>query len=256
MSTMEIIRRKPAQKRRAAVFALAVALGAAVTVSPSAQAEPGLTFDQDHDVIILPDCDIAVRYNSKTFVPVKAKLMDSSYPAALKLPPEKTIKIWEDYESAGMKAAPEQVVIESYDSRKVGAFSFSRLNPDLVKNNRVREVQFTNERVAKETGLSEGAFHGITALKSFEVVPKSGETPYYLYIMVSPPHTNTFVRKMRGTSRSFDFDPAVIVTQMRIMNTKDCVGNVNLGDATASTAAAPAASDKAASSDKKPESAN
>ncbi len=258
MSIMEMLRRNLASKAKqsAAGLVAGVALVAGLAATPSAQAEPGLTFDQDHDVIVLPDCDVAVRYNSKTFVPVKAKLMDSSYPAALKLAPEKTIKIWEDYESAGMKAAPEQVVIESYDSRKVGAFSFSRLNPDLVKNNRVREVQFTNERVAKETGLSEGAFHGITAMKSFEVVPKSGETPYYLYVMVSPPHTNTFVRKMRGTSRSFDFDPAVIVTQMRIMNTKDCVGNVTLSDATAAASAAPAASDKAASSDKKPESAN
>lgn len=221
---------------RAATMALC--LLAAFAGPEPALAEPGLTYDPEHDVVLLPGCDLAIRYNNKTFVPVKAKLLDAAHKSTLKLAPEKVVKIWEDYESAGMKAAPEQIVVESYDSRKVGAFSFSRFNPDFLKDGRVREVQFTNERVAKETGLSESAFHAITALKSFEVVPKSGETPYYLYVMVSPPHTNVFVRKMRGTSRSFDFDPAVIVTQVRLTNTQDCLANVNLGDGADASSAA------------------
>jgi hypothetical protein len=40
---------------------------------------------------------------------------------------------------------------------------------------------------------------------------------------------------MRGTSRTFDFDPAVIVSQLRVVNTKDCIANVDLADKSAST---------------------
>lgn len=46
--------------------------------------------------------------------------------------------------------------------------------------------------------------------------------------MVSPPHLNIFVRKMRATSRTFDFDPAVIVAQLRVVNTQDSQPNVDL----------------------------
>ncbi|HMX47552.1 MAG TPA: hypothetical protein PKC93_16465 [Candidatus Obscuribacter sp.] len=205
-----------------------IALSASLALPLSALAEPGLSYDHEHDVLVLPGCDLAVRYNNKTFVPVRAKLLGDSYINFLKIRPEKAVKIYEDYESAGMKTAPEQILLESYDAAKVGTFSFSRFNKAFLDTARVREVQFTNERVAKETGLTPGAFHGIASLKSFEVVPKSGETPYYLFVMVSPPHLNIFVRKMRATSRTFDFDPAVIVAQLRVVNTQDSQPNVEL----------------------------
>jgi hypothetical protein len=193
-----------------------------------AKAEPGLAFDSDHDVIVLDGCDVAVRYNNKSFVPVKAKLLDTSSPAFLKTAPEKAIKIWEDYESAKMGGAPEQIFIESYDIGKIGAFGTSRFNKDFMANNRVREVQFTNERVGKETGLSESSFIGITAVKAFEVAPKSGEAPYYVYAIQTPDRLTVFARKMRATSRSFDLDPAVIVTQLRVRGSKDCQANIKL----------------------------
>jgi len=218
----------------AGVLAVNLALSACLALAPSANAEPGLSYDNDHDVIVLPDCDLAIRYNHKTFVPVKAKLITQDHVSFLKVPPEKVVKIFEDYESAGMKTAPEQILLESYDVGKIGTFAFNRFNKPFLDTARVREVQFTNERVAKETGLSETSFHAITALKSFEVVPKSGETPYYLFVMVTPPRLNIFVRKMRGTSRTFDFDPAVIVSQLRVVNTKDCIANVDLADKSAS----------------------
>ncbi len=205
-----------------------IALSAFLSMPLSVLAEPGLSYDHEHDVLVLPGCDLAVRYNNKTFVPVRAKLLGEGHTNFLKIKPEKAVKIYEDYESAGMKTAPEQILLESYDAAKVGTFSFSRFNKAFLDTARVREVQFTNERVAKETGLTEGAFHGIASLKSFEVVPKSGETPYYLFVMVSPPHLNIFVRKMRATSRTFDFDPAVIVAQLRVVNTQDSQPNVDL----------------------------
>lgn len=205
-----------------------IALSAFLSMPLSVLAEPGLSYDHEHDVLVLPGCDLAVRYNNKTFVPVRAKLLGEGHTNFLKIKPEKAVKIYEDYESAGMKTAPEQILLESYDAAKVGTFSFSRFNKAFLDTARVREVQFTNERVAKETGLTPGAFHGIASLKSFEVVPKSGETPYYLFVMVSPPHLNIFVRKMRATSRTFDFDPAVIVAQLRVVNTQDSQPNVDL----------------------------
>jgi hypothetical protein len=209
-------------------FLVGLLAGVSLFAVKPACSDPGLAYDQDHDVLVLSDCDLAVRYNNKTFVPVKAKLLDDSADTFLKITPEKSVRIYEDYESAGMKGAPEQILIQSYDAGKIGAFGFSRFSKNLTDNNRVREIQFTNERVAKEIGLSDSSFIGVHSVKSFEVAPKSGETPYYLYVLQGKDKLNVFVRKMRGTSRSFDFDPAVIVTQVRLRGTGDCVGNVDV----------------------------
>jgi len=209
-----------------AAFACAVTLAAGAVATQPAWADAGLTYDGDHDVVVLPGCDFALRFNNKTFVPVRAEIMDDKYVGFMKIAPEKAIRIFEDYGSANMKSTPEQIVVESYDVGKIGAFGMSRFHKDFVANNRVREVQFTNARVAKETGLSDNAFLGINSAKSYEVAPKSGETPYYLYVLLSGSHMNCYARKMRGTSGTFDNDPAVIITQVRVGNTKDCLSNV------------------------------
>lgn len=202
---------------------------AALTFLPApAHAEPGLAYDTDHDVLVLDGCDVAVRYNNKSFLPIKAALLDSKSPAFLKLTPDKSVKIWEDFESAKMAKGPEQVFIESYDLGKIGSFSSSRFNKDFVAANRVREVQFTNERVAKETGLSEGSFVGITAVKAFEVAPKNGDTAYYLYAIQTPERLTVFARRMREGSRTFELDPANIITQLRVRGSKDCKANITL----------------------------
>ena len=212
---------------------------AGLSSTAPALADPGFAPDGDHDVIVLPDCDLAVRYNSKTFVPVKAETTLDAPSFFLKEKPLRAFKIFEDYASAGMKAAPETIIIEGYDVGKIGAFGTARFNKTFMANNRVREVQFNNERVGKETGLSDTSFIGITAVKSFEVASKNGETPYYLHVFQTPSHLTCFARMMRSTSREYDYDPAVIVTQLRLSNTANCVGNITLPDTVPATAVAP-----------------
>jgi hypothetical protein len=191
-------------------------------------ADPGLSYDNDHDVVVLPGCDVAMRYNNKTFVPVKAKLLDADYVPFLKEAPAKAVKVWEDFESAKMKTKPEQIYIENYEIGKIGTFGVSRLSKELLALNRVREVQFTNARVAKETGLSETSFVGILAVKSYEVTPKSGATPYFLYVFQTPKRLTTFARQMRANSREFPLDTEYIVTQLRVCNAGDSISNVKL----------------------------
>jgi len=211
-----------------ALLTITLTASSAIFCAQTAYADPGFASDSDHDVLVLPDCEVAVRYNNKTFVPVKVVSTLDNPDFFLKEKPLKAFKIFEDYASAGMKTAPEQIIIESYDVGKIGAFGTSRFNKDFMAKNRVREVQFTNERVGKETGLSDTSFIGITAVKSFEIASKNGDTPYYLHVFQTPTHLTLFARLMRSGSREFDLDPAVIVTQFRVNNVASCVGNVQL----------------------------
>lgn len=208
--------------------ALIVALLTGFMAQPAALADAGFGFDSDHNAIVLSDCDLALRYNNKTFVPVKATLLEASAPAFLKVAPIKSIRIYEDLESAGLKTAPEQIFVQVYEVGKIGAFGASRFAKDFMDNNRVREVQLTRERVSKETGLAASSFVGITSVKSYEIAPRSGSSPYYLHVFQTPERLTLFARRMRNDvdSRSSDFDAVNIVTQLRVRNTADCSGNI------------------------------
>jgi hypothetical protein len=220
--------------------ALALAIVAGCSFAAPAFADAGFGFDSDHDVIVLADSDVALRYNNKTFVPVKAVLLDASAPAILKVPPIKSIRIYEDLASAGLKTAPEQIVIQAYEVGKIGAFGASRFSKEFMDDNRVREVQLTRDRVSKETGLAASSYVGITSVKSYEIAPKSGASPYYLHVFQTPERLTLYARRMRNDvdSRSSDFDAVNIVTQLRVRNTGDCSGNVILDAAPKQAAAA------------------
>ena len=224
----------------AAAVAIAIVSSTGMGIFSPASAEPGLSYDSDHDVVMLPGCDVVVRYNNKTFVTVKAKLLDDTYKPFLKASPEKAVTIFEDYESAKMKAKPEQIYIESYDSGKLGSFGSSRISKDLYATNRVREVQFTNQRVAKETGLTDTSFIGITAVKSFEIAPKNGATPFFMHVFQTPSRLTVFVRQMRADSREFPLDAENIVTQLRIRDTANSVANITFDAAPADASKTPA----------------
>ena len=99
-----------------------------------ALADPGFAYDTDHDVLMLHDCEVAIRYNNKTFVPVKVVSTLDGPNFFLKEPPVKAFRIFEDYEAAGMKSAPEQIIVESYDVGKIGAFGTSRFNKDSQRS--------------------------------------------------------------------------------------------------------------------------
>lgn len=202
-------------------------------VSPSASlADAGFGFDKDHDVLVLPECDVAIRYNNKSFVPVKVLVLDPEKSSVLKVPAIKSIRIYEDLESAGMKTSPEQIFIQTYEVGKIGAFGASRFAKEFMDLNRVREVQLTRERVSKETGLASSSYVGITSVKSYEIAPKSGAAAYYLHVFQTPEKLTLFSRRMRNDvdGRSSDFDSVNIVTQLRVRNSGDCQGNVKLDD--------------------------
>ena len=215
--------------RRAKAFVIVSLLCAAAAgtnlLSPAAAADSELRFDKDHDVLVLPDCHLALRYNNKTIAPVKAKLLSASEGYCLKDHPEKIVKIYEDFTSVGMPGVPEQVVLECYKSVGTGALNSNRFNNDFTDKNRVRAVQFTRARVASETGLLSSGFVGVTSQKSFEIVPKNGGAPYYLHSFQTAKSLTIFVRKMRD-GKSFEDAPAVLTLQLRLDDVSNCFGNV------------------------------
>ncbi len=195
-----------------------------------------LTSDTEHNVVVLPDCDMAVKYNNKSFVPIKAELRTSDY--FLKDAPVKSLVLSESFNG------PERVYIECYDSGKAGAFGGSRFSKDFVAANKIKEVTFPNARVSKETGFD--GFGTLESVKIFEVTPKGGEGSFFLYGFQHGKHLTIFARRMRPGTKGFDNDPAQIVTKLQLAPTAGCTANVEVGSTAASAAAATASTDKEA----------
>lgn len=192
-----------------------------------------LVSDKEHDVVVLPDCDMAVRYNNKSFVPIKAELRASDY--FLKEVPVKSLVLAE-----AMPSGPERIFIECYDTGKVGAFGGSRFSKDFVAGNKIKEVTFPNDRVAKETGFD--GFGSVDSVKIFEVTPKGGDSAYFLFGFQHGKHLTLFARKMRPGTKGFDNDPVAIVTKIQLAPTAGSTANVEVAPA-----ATPAASSQASS---------
>lgn len=215
---------KRALVRALFVFTFLVSLN---VVAPALVLAQGLSFDSDHDVLTIPTCEVAVRYNNKTFVPVKATTNQVENGLYLARPVQKSIRLVEDFSGVSVSQSPEQIFVECYEAAKIGPLGTSRFSKDFLKDNKMREVTVTSDRVAKETGLPVTAVTSLKSVKCYEVTPKSGGTVYNLFALQHGEFLTMFARQMRSGT-DFRNDPPQIVAEMRFGKTEDSRSNVKL----------------------------
>jgi hypothetical protein len=205
-------------------------------VSAPASAE-GLFYDAEHDVFVLPTNELSVRYNSKTFAPVKATKYGDDAVHFLQYPLLTGVKIEEDFSKMNISQSPESIQIECYDSGPIGPMGTNRISKEFLKENKVTQVSYNHEKISKETGMPVSALRAMKAILIFEVKPKSGADAYNLFAFQHDGHTTMFARRMRSGRADVKNDPPVIIVDMRLGAVKDSKANVEF----------PAASEKTAS---------
>ncbi|MBX3149763.1 hypothetical protein KF728_06445 [Candidatus Obscuribacterales bacterium] len=194
-------------------------------VSAPALAE-GLFYDAEHDVFVLPTNELTVRYNSKTFAPVKATKYGDDAVHFLQYPLLTGVKIEEDFSKMNISQSPESIQIECYDSGPIGPMGTNRISKDFLKENKVTQVSYNHEKIAKETGMPVSALRAMKAILIFEVKPKSGAEAYNLFAFQHDGHTTMFARRMRSGRADVKNDPPVIIVDMRLGSIKDSKANV------------------------------
>jgi hypothetical protein len=192
-----------------------------------------LSFDNDHDVFVLPENELTVRYNNKTFAPVRTYRTEKVEPHFLSRPVLAALKISEDFSNMTISQSPETIIIECYDPGAVGPLAFNRINKEFLKDKVVRQVQYNTEKIAKDTGFPESAVKAMKAVMVFEVKPKGGEDPYNLFAFQHGTHLTTFARRMRSGRADVKNDPPVIIVELRAGSTKGSLANVDLNTGTA-----------------------
>lgn len=207
--------------------------GVVLTLGLIASAAPALAqylvFDKEHDVLVLPDCQVTVRFNNKSFVPIKAKRLDLTKGTYLDRPVLRTVKIAEDFSNVSIATSPEEVTVECYEVGDMGNLTNNRFSKDYLNDNNKREVTLTSARIAKETGLPLSAVTSLKAVKCYQIKPKSGSQPYNLFAFQHDKYITFYARKMRSGSTDMDTDPIFIVTELRLGPTTENKASIEMG---------------------------
>ena len=215
-------------KRASKTICLASLSLLAVSTAPNAFAE-GLSFDNDHDLVVLQNCKLAVRYNNKTFVPVKVSKFAKEKGYFIDDIPVKSFQIGEDY-SSNMKGNTkgERIIVECYKVGKLGRVSKGRLKKEFTKNNKVKEINLTYDRIAKETGATKTGLGSLRSVDVFEVRPGDGSQKYRLFAFQYDKILTMYARRMRPNTLGFDDAAPVIVSQLSFQLEPDLEGNVKV----------------------------
>lgn len=213
-----------------------IAMSSAVVAQPALA--DALSFDSDHDVFVLPDNELTVRYNNKTFAPVKVVRTDNVEPHILTRPVLAALKISEDFSKMTISQTPETITIECYNPGEIGPMGTSRINKEWLKGKGLRQVSYPMDRVAKETGFPLGALQAMKSVMIFEVKPKGGEDSYNLFAFQHNDKLTMFSRQMRSGRADIKNDPPVIVLDLRAGSTKGSIANVNVSPPPAAAQAA------------------
>ena len=215
--------------RNTLAIATVALLAAASTGGPLPVCAEGLAFDTDHDLLVLKDCNLAVRYNNKTFVPVKLSNYSVENGYFLDQKPLKSIQIGEKYsDNMQSSAQGERIIIECFDVGEKGRISTNRLNKKFLKANKVKEINLTYDRIAKETGATKTGLHSLRTVLVFEVSPSDGTPKYRLFAFQYDNILTMYARRMRPNTSGFDDAAPVIVSQLSFQLEPTLEGNVKV----------------------------
>ncbi len=230
------------KKTKLSLIAATMAISCAAVAMPAFA--DALSFDTDHDVFVLPENELTVRYNNKTFAPVRVVRTDKVEPHFLTRPVLVALKISEDFSKMNIAQTPETITIECYNSGLIGPMGTSRFNKEFLKGRSIREVSYSMDRIARETGFPLNAVQAMKSVMVFEVKPKGGEEPYNLFAFQHNDHLTMFSRQMRSGRADIKNDPPVIIVDLRAGSTKGSLFNVDVNaDPNAAPPAAQAAVD-------------
>ena len=175
----------------------------APTQTPIPQMPPSLVIrvkpllsDQDHDVLTITECDLAVRYNKKTFVPVTVFVnakREGSEGYYFRANPLKSLQIYEDYSAVDAvqgSGGPARIGIECFppgiikdgNTKTIFAPLFTRANTLVV-------VTVDKNAFCAAIGLETNSCERIIVFKKFLATEKGNnydvsvwETNNYSYI--------------------------------------------------------------------------
>ena len=200
-----------------------------VTLMPASVHAEGLAYDSGHDLLVLKNCNLAVRYNNKTFVPVKLSNYSAENGYFLDQKPVKSIQIGEKYsDNMNSSAQGERIIIECYEVGEKGRISKNRLNKKFLKNNKVKEINLTYDRIAKETGATRTGLKSLRTVMVFEVSPGDGTAKYRLFAFQYDKVLTMYARRMRPNTKGFDDAAPVIVSQLSFQLEPNLKGNVSI----------------------------
>ncbi|HMP53694.1 MAG TPA: hypothetical protein PKD05_19255, partial [Candidatus Melainabacteria bacterium] len=105
-----------------------------------------------------------------------------------------------------------------------GRISTNRLKKEFIKNNKVKEINLTYDRIIKETGATKSGLENLRSLVVFQVSPGDGSAKYRLFAFQHENILTMYARRMRPNSNGYDDQAPVIVAQLSFQLEPDLKG--------------------------------
>lgn len=141
--------------------------------------------DRDHDVIICKECDLAIQFSKKTFVPVLVYVnTGESYFSSLK--PLRSFQIYEDYSAISAKGPNRRIAVECFNHQQLPDASRDDLlfSQEFRQKNQPKKIEVSSEDFRKETGFEKISFNRMTHFSKWQAREKEEGTPeevFYIY---------------------------------------------------------------------------
>ncbi len=134
------------------------------TKNPQKKQIPSLKADADHDVIVIKEADLAIRFKNKTYVPVQVFINDPSK-AWFHKNPLRSLQIYEDHSAVSTLRPPATVIIECSDKKPSSYGVHSLFNSSIAQNKNFEEVAITLNELCKDLGLEQQTSQKVKYLK-------------------------------------------------------------------------------------------
>lgn len=145
-------------------------VGTAAGATPTSEAMP-LMADADHEVVVVPDCDVAIRYpkRSRSYgVPVRLYVNVREDQYYFHAHPRRSLQVYEDFSAIRLAGGgPAKIGMECFDPRAIAGTGRTWLSPRLIGHKIVAQRQIDRASFCQAVGVQDATCGQIHAYSQF-----------------------------------------------------------------------------------------
>lgn len=189
-----------------------------------------LVADVDHEVVVVPDCDAAIRYPKRSSpyygIPIRLYVNTSKEQYYFHAHPRRSLQVYEDLSAIRMKdyGGPAKVGMECFDPRAAAGTGRTWLSPRLIGRSIVAQRQIDRASFCQSVEVQAAACGQIQAYSQFTLTdPLAG--PHSVDVLVWVWRTRDLVYIFASKN-----NPQHLAVQVQINSLAPSVPSVNLDD--------------------------
>ena len=169
---------------------------AAADELPEVPAGAPFIADEDHDVVVVAACDLAIAFPKQTAMPAPVRVFVNTTGESffMRSTPLKSFQIYEDWSAISAVGSPAKVAVECFDAAEVSEAVEGFFSETFTEYHRVEAMDRDRGTVCEHMGLAPRSCERMEGLRTFAVEGTKDRridvegTETYVIIGKSPPY--------------------------------------------------------------------